>query len=290
MDGEQFEEGRVLENGSGIADAIAAGMALTAVGDRIYKDEATGKTFYKNDCGRLEEVRGVRTGPCPLEEDEVTVYGVDQFVSYLATVDASRAAVFYHGGVFTAVLDYFDGPANGEGLKRKRVKLPLKFSPELKHWQRYNRNTLDQEDLANHMEDRLEDVVTPDGATMLGIVNTFQATTEVNFSRSQNLGNGQVQLVYSEEVDASAGDDKKMTVPESFELAVPIYETATGDDYEHELVRIKCRFRYRVRRHELTLTYIMDEVDKAVNEATEEVFKHVELATGLKVFSGVANS
>lgn len=270
--------------GTEAGDILAAGAALVPVKDRLHT--AMGKTFYKHPNGALTEIGNLREGACPHERDIVEIHGASNFIRYLKGVDLSTAAIFLSACKFTCILDFYKDASGGEGLKNKTVFFQAKFSEEFNHWKSQNRKPMGQRDLAEHIEERLNDVVNPEGDVMLDIVNNFTASNTQHFSNAQRLATGQVQLTYNEDIEASGGSNKKISIPENFTLALSVFEREIGDDTEVDVVPIEARFRYKIRSGDLTLTYLLSDLNDVVRNALETVYNRVQEGTGISVYGG----
>lgn len=173
----------------------------------------------------------------------------------------SQAAVLYadaRSGRITAVLNDHVGDIAGWG--DHRVDLALRHTPEWTTWMRLNDTPLEQTDFAEHVEANVDDVVEPSGADMLELAQTFQASSSVRFVSNQRLQNGQTQFTYHEDVDAKAGKDGTITIPDRFVIGVAPWEGCPK-------YRANCRLRFRVRNQRLTLTYLIDRPERILLDA-----------------------
>lgn len=163
-----------------------------------------------------------------------------------------------------------------------QVTLRLDESPELKAWKAHNEKNLTQEQFGDFLEERLIDIVEPDGSTMLDVARTMTATIGASFRRAVNAHDGTVQLSWQEDVDAKAGGSGQLEVPSQFEIRVKPF---VGTDP----VTIIGKFRYRVAQGgDLVLGYRLLNLDEVRRAAVEQVLTEVASDLDLTAFEGVA--
>ena len=86
---------------------------------------------------------------------------------------------------------------------------------------------------------------------MLDMATTIQAKTDINFSSAKRLQNGQVQLQYTETIDARAGANGALEIPKEFTLGLRIFKNGGG-------YRLKARLKYRLNAGTLKFWYELD--------------------------------
>lgn len=127
---------------------------------------------------------------------------------------------------------------------------------------------------AEYIEDHRPDVRVPAAADLLELAQDFQATSKATFRSGTILKSGQRNLQYTEQVDAQAGPNGTIAIPDALDLALEVFEGAGTADVVH------ARFRYRVGSDgRLTLGVILDQLVDVVNSAFEGVV--VEVVDGL---------
>lgn len=223
------------------------------------------------------------------------VHDADSFVTYLAkhalpeteiyadvTTGALVAVINAHGhveqtnGVTAVEADDFAGWGD------HRLHLQLHKTTAWKAWEAHDRRLLGQVDFAEHIEDRLLDIVTPPGADMLELAQTFQATRAVGFESSKRLSSGQTQLTYREEENATAGKKGQLQIPERFELALVPFEG--GEPY-----KVTARLRYRINGATLAIGYVLDRPEDILRAAFLDTVTDVASRTQRDVLNGVPN-
>lgn len=172
-----------------------------------------------------------------------------------------------------------DDHGMGAGWRDHRVALNLRRRPEWTHWLGIDGQMVNQESFASHIEDGLAEIVDPSAADMLDLAQTFHATTSARFKGGHRLASGARQLVYEEEIDASAGDQPGT-------LAIPEWITLTMRPFfGAEKYEIRARFRFKLTAGNLTLGYKLErpsDVERAafgdVRDAVAEELKVTPIA------------
>jgi len=160
-----------------------------------------------------------------------------------------------------AVLD--DHATAGPGWRQHRTTLRWQPTPSWLRWQAAHRKMLAQDDFAELVEDGLTEISRPAGADLLELAQSIRATTNASFRSDRRLVSGQVQLSYVEEIDARAGADGQMTIPQSITLMLAPFHGSTHRE-------VFARLRYRVNGGKLTLGVIIDRIEEVLLEAIED--------------------
>jgi len=144
-----------------------------------------------------------------------------------------------------------DGQVRGAGWRDLRATLQWRQTDAWKHWRGVDRKMLEQEAFAEHIEEGLSEIVSPAGADLLEIAQTFKASMATNVRSARYLRDGRVSIAWDETIDAVAGRDGTLTIPNHIELSVAPFE---GSDR----ATISARLRYRLSGRNLTLGYLLD--------------------------------
>lgn len=181
---------------------------------------------------------------------QVTVYDADSFVSAVNQRSDDIGEVIVYADEFTptlvAVLN--DDTAERPGWRDYLVRLSLRRTPQWVFWTEHQ-GLGDQQKFAETIEEGLDEITHPDPASMLELAQTFHATTTSRFSGGQRLATGERQLLFSEDVTASAGSKAgAVSFPSTFTLKVQPY---LGTD----AVVIEARLRFRLRDGKLQIGY-----------------------------------
>ncbi len=151
------------------------------------------------------------------------------------------------------------GDVGSPGWRDFRAVYKAELSRELDGWVRNNKQPKEQEEFAVFLEDNIADVVEPSGEVLLAIALTLQAKTEVNFSSSRRLDNGQVQLTYNETIDARAGTGA-IDIPREFSIGLRLFKNGEG-------YKLRARLKYRLGGGKVKFWYELDRVENAIEDA-----------------------
>jgi uncharacterized protein YfdQ (DUF2303 family) len=218
-----------------------------------------------------------------------TVRDVPSFLAFYGKHASPDAEVYADrdASSITAILDahepFFvgDGDLGSPEWQGHRVALELRHSEAFTAWRTVSGKPMTQLAFAEFVEDHRADIREPDAATVLEMAQTFQATNKVSFKSSQILQTGQRQLSYVEQIDASAGTNGKLVIPNALQLALPIYEGATVAD------AVTARLRFRIDTEgRLLLIVILDQLDDVLRAAFEGVVADVTEGVPVPVLRG----
>ncbi|HZB28962.1 MAG TPA: DUF2303 family protein [Streptosporangiaceae bacterium] len=212
---------------------------------------------------------------------KVYVDDLDSFLHYYQkhSDDGTEIYVNITGHYLTAVLDANQGGADGARWGQHRLVLTLPTTDRWDAWMAMNGKPFAQSAFAEFVEEHVDDIRDPNGATMLEVVQNFQTATKVRFTSNVRLDNGNHKLHFEETTDATAGNSGNIAVPTAFKIGVAPFEFA--DPYE-----ISARFRYRVENGKLLVAYLLDDPAAVIRDAVLDVVKQVEEATKGKVMHG----
>jgi uncharacterized protein YfdQ (DUF2303 family) len=181
------------------------------------------------------------------------------------------------GHAITAV---FNGPTAGSpGWGDDQAVLRLVTTPEWDAWTEKDGRPLTQVGLAEFLEVHQRDVVDPDGATLLEMITTFEAMTNVEIKSVTRLQNGTRQVVWNETTQAKSGQTGTGEFPDSFLLSLAPFEGL-------EPAAVGARLRYKAARDGLQLTFLLDDTERVLRDAFDAVLAAVEQDTGLVALHG----
>ena len=152
-----------------------------------------------------------------------------------------------------------------------KATLALTDAEEWKAWQAVNEKPMSQKAFFQFLEDRIEDVISPDPAELLEIAETIRGTRKVSFQNSQRMSNGDVSIIWDEVTEAKAGEKGQGTVPSKITIRVPIYEQAPD-----LLFDIVCSFRWRVENNGLQITVSIRHLATVQRMALAALIKKLE--------------
>ncbi len=215
----------------------------------------------------------------------VTVFDVASFNMVIKdNSDAGNVAIYIDRNptspAVVAVLNGH-GPA-GAGWGDFRAEIKFRPTPQWVKWTSIDGKMMDQTPFAEFIEDNLEDIATPSGATMLEIATYLEATRTANFKSGVRLANGMVQFQNLESIEAKVGAGA-VDVPEVFTLALsPIQGVPSYG--------VPARFRYRIVDGRLKLGIKLQRVEDLMDKVLAEVLAKIERGTNISVFDGIAPS
>jgi len=191
----------------------------------------------------------------------VQLRDIESFLTYAADQRRADSGYIYADPEARTLTAVFNDQKHTDyaGWRDHRAVYVAELSRELDTWIKYNKKPIEQEEFAVFLEDNIADVVEPSGDTMLAIALTMQAKTEVNFSSSRRLDNGQVQLAYTENIDARAGAGS-IEIPREFRIGLRIFKN--GDGYS-----IKARLKYRLGNGKVKFWFELDRFENAIEDA-----------------------
>ena len=185
------------------------------------------------------------------------------FLKYVVDQAAPASCYIYahpDTRALVAVLnDHGQGFAGMPAWRDFRVSYTAELSREFSAWFNNDRKVMDQEEFAVFLEDNVADISEPSGETMLQVALTLQAKTEVAFSSHRRLDNGQVQLTYTENIDARAGAGDIM-IPREFALGLRLFKNGEG-------YKVRARLKYRLGAGKVKFWYELDRVENAIEDA-----------------------
>lgn len=218
------------------------------------------KDYKREDL--TEALEKAQTAP-NRKKGTVALTSIDSFLQYLADQNQAANAYIYadpEAQTLTAVFN--DNKENTIGWRDHRATFKAALSREFLNWRSHNKTQMSQEDFAIFLEDNIADIVEPSGESLLAVALSLQAKTEANFSSAKRLDNGQVQFMYTENIDARAGNGT-LEIPREFALGVRIFKN--GDGY-----KIKARLKYRLHSGNVKFWYELDRIENAIENAFKE--------------------
>jgi uncharacterized protein YfdQ (DUF2303 family) len=203
----------------------------------------------------------------------VTAQTSEAFAAYLDR-HATPATEVWADVTGTVVAVINAGEAAGDaspgtpGWGDHRCKLDLVPSTAWQAWTAWTGKMRRQADFAEHIEDRVADIIDPTAAEMLELAQSVKVTIMGRFESSKRVKSGETTLQYVEDHNATAGRKGQLAIPDSFSLAIPVFEGR--DPY-----RVTCRFRYRIQDGALLLGYVIDRPEDVLRMAVSEVVDEI---------------
>lgn len=210
---------------------------------------------------------------------KISLHDAESFVT--AVKERGTATVYADEEAMALVAVLNDDTTDTPGWRDYRAELVLRRTPEWKAWLD-GQDLGDQERFAERIEDGQPEIVNPPAAVVLELAQHFHAATAVDFKSAQRLADGQTQLVYVENVQATAGKSGDIKIPETFDLVVRPFIGA-------DLFKITARLRYRVRGGKLQIGYTLVRPEAVERDAFNDVvFKALAGLDGTTFLAGPA--
>jgi uncharacterized protein YfdQ (DUF2303 family) len=208
-----------------------------------------------------------------------TVRDVASFLAYFGKHSDGDSEIYASRDTrtVTAVLDAHQPAAARFG--QHRVVLQLKHTEAYEAWAAGNGKLMPQNTFAEFIEDRRAEITSPPAADLLELAQHFEATTKVTFRSGTRLKSGQRMLTYVEEQNASGGSGE-LAIPDSFDLAVPVFEGAQVAD------ALTARLRYRISDGKLYMAYILDELTRVLDGAFWGVIAEIDREVPVPILRG----
>lgn len=208
----------------------------------------------------------------------ITVLDLPSFVRYWNKHhdEASELYIEHDQMRITAVLDADLATSDVEPewaarWGKHRLVLQAKPTDAWLDWNRKDRRELGQREFAEWIEDHLGDIREPNAAVMLEIAQTFQTQTKVKFASATALSSGDRRLNWEETSEASAGATGNLKVPAEFTLGLQPFEWS-------DAFPLTARFRYRVEGGQLRVTYLLNDPNRIVRLALNDLVDDLEHA------------
>lgn len=169
------------------------------------------------------------------------------------------------------------------GWRDHRAVFKAEYTPEFSKWLSRNGpdKSMGQTEFAEFIEDNFADLAGDDAQTLLTVATTMQATTGINFSSAKRLQDGRTQLVYNENIDAKAGADGTLHIPQVFNLGLRIFKNGGG-------YKLRARLKYRLHSGSVKFWYELDRPERAVEDAFAGYVQEVRDKSGYTVLIGKA--
>jgi uncharacterized protein YfdQ (DUF2303 family) len=278
-------------------DDAPAVVEAAELGRRIAVATATPRKGSYQDAGEFIVLRNAAgderiewiMDTCPAPERKTGTVALDDADSFLAYWKSHQEGGHIYARMlpaveFTAVLN--DHQSTAPGYRDHRAVFKVSHSPEWNVWTEHNgrgKPFNDNEALALFLQDNLPDIAKPEPAKMLQIATNFRVKQDIVFNAVQRLQDGNMDIGYTNTVDASAGSDKggKLTIPETFTIKIPVFAGLGASLYD-----IEARFRYRMQDRKAILWYELVRPHKVVELAFSDLVKQITKSAGTPILFG----
>jgi uncharacterized protein YfdQ (DUF2303 family) len=222
----------------------------------------------------------------------VALHSIESFAAFVNRHKQPGTMVYIttHGGeslasgiTFEAVLNDHEPGDDGADWGDFRAAYQLLLSPEWVRWMEHDRGALAQKSFCEHMENFEREILKPDGATLLKLLQDLEGRVDCSFKGAVNLHNGSVKVGYTEDVSLRAGGSTEaageMTLPDRIELKLPPFENAPP-------YKMWARLRVRVAERKLFFQYETQDAHLVIRDAVNALAEKVKAATGIEPLLG----
>jgi uncharacterized protein YfdQ (DUF2303 family) len=265
-----------------LAEQLMANTAATLKPVTI--DEATFVTLppgysLENITAQLEKANPNRNRA----QGTAVLGDVDSLLAYCDDQQMQDSGYIYADPDRLTITAVFNDQRNPSvpGWRDHRASFSATTTPEMKKWLANDKKQMGQTEFAEFLEDNFADLAGADAQTLLNVATTIQATTGINFASARRLQDGQTQLTYNEVVDAKAGADGALKIPQTFALGLRIFKN--GDAY-----KLTARLKYRLHSGSVKFWYELDRPERAVEDAFAGYVAAVREKSGYRVLIGMA--
>jgi uncharacterized protein YfdQ (DUF2303 family) len=182
------------------------------------------------------------------------------FLAAVARVKTDATAVYadIDATTLTAVIN--DDLGTEPGWRDHRITYSPQVTPEWEHWIN-GQGLRTQGEFATVIEGGELEIREPSATVMLELAQTFQASSSAKFKQAGRLRDGRTQLVYEEDIEATAGEGL-VAIPDVFVIEVRPF-------YGAEPRRVECRLRYRLDRGDLRIGYTIQRPEEILRDSFE---------------------
>lgn len=216
------------------------------------------------------------------------------FIAWVLRFKKPETVIFAGPEALTAVVDYHGPEAGGNpGHQRHKAAYQFPFSAEWKFWSKLAGKVFTQSELAELIENHIQDIVAPTGgeleellgvelagpSTMLTVARGIEVRASMKVAQAVSLASGETRVAFDETHQTAAKDGSALTVPGGFMVSIPIYEGGVR-------WKLAVRLRYRVANGAVVWLLAVHQADAALRESYDEVVLQVEKETGVIVLRG----
>lgn len=205
---------------------------------------------------------------------------IESFIQYVNDQAKTNTGYIYVDPdemTIRAVFD--DDKADYSGWQKHQAVYRPDTTPEFNDWLKNNAKAFNQIEFGEFIESHIADIADPAGTTLLNVALTLQAKTDVNFSSHKRLDNGQAQLVYQENITASAGVNGDIQIPTNFKIGLRVFKNAPG-------YQIPARLKYRLTSGTVRFVYELDRPEACIEDAFKDFAAMLKEKTGYTVLMG----
>lgn len=216
-------------------------------------------------------------------QGHVSLGDVHSLLAYCADQVAQERGYIYADPDARTITAVFNDQRStlAPGWRDHRATFAAMYTPEFKKWLDKNTVNMGQTEFAEFIEDNLADIQGDQAQNLLTVATTIQATNGINFSSARRLQDGQTQLTYNEVINATAGADGTLKIPQTFALGLRIFKNGEG-------YKLTARLKYRIHSGSVKFWYELERPERAVEDAFTGYVNTVREKSGYTVLIGKA--
>lgn len=206
---------------------------------------------------------------------------IASLITYAKDQGAQASGYFYAHVDTRTITAVFNDHKGAPGWGDHRAVFKAELTPEANKWLSKNAQPFDQVAFAEFIEDNMGDLHGAEATTLLTVATTIAATNGINFSSARRLQDGQTQLTYTETIEAKAGANGEVKIPQTFTLGLRLFK---GDTAGYAL---KARLKYRLHGGNVKFWYELERPERALEDAFAAYVQRAADESGYTVLAGV---
>lgn len=180
----------------------------------------------------------------------------------------------------SALIDYHGAADHSPSWTTHKAIYPAAFAPAFAAWAAVHGKDIPQREFAAFLEDRAEDAVSPDPATLMEVASKFEAVRNVDFRSAINVSTNERQFKY-EEKDSVGG---AVAAPKAIKLFTPVFQGC-------DPVEWAVRFAYDIDGGKLKFRVTIHRFDELLDAQFERLLDAIAVGCpGIPVHRGKALS
>jgi uncharacterized protein YfdQ (DUF2303 family) len=214
------------------------------------------------------------------ERKQVDVFfsDIDSFIEYINEQKEETTRIFAdtQNKLFRGIIDYHGTERGAAQWLEHSAILKLRESEEFKVWNGANNKFFNQEEFCLFLKDYRLDIAEPDGATLIEIAMTLEATAESRCVSKVRTNEG-MRLDFKEDVQARAGADGALTIPDTLKIKIPLF---LGTDP----IELTADFKFRVNSGTVSFAFRLLGMEKVIRDSIKEAVEKIRKETETPVF------
>ncbi len=243
---------------------------LAGVATEIKQDEIQGHPFIFNPLtGEIKSLENLLSAPLR-QKISRPLFTVCDFIAYVNRFKRPETTVYCTDGLITAVIDHRGTEAPTWDDHAVTVKIDR--SEPLLRWLEKNKKPLSQEEFADFLEERALEIVVPQAAEILELVQELHVTKNSSV-RSSVRNNGRHSIAFNQDQQIK-GAGGGVDLPTSFEIRIEPFKRQKVTTDIRALLRVKLReekpvFVFDLQRVEERLEQALGEITETISDLTK---------------------